>query len=163
MNFKHKRYFVPLWLLLLPLVACGQKDTVEEFDVNDKNNTTRSRLTDGSDSGSAQTNCELPLDLGTVVDPRRAGQTQTVLTTKLGPDCMSSTEVRVKIISRTKVTLVGRFSCRSGPQLREQICTAPAGEFLSARKSVLSIPVITDSSLTNKDIDATASVYRSPF
>ena len=159
----YKIIFIPLLLSFLSLSACGQKDSVEEFEESDKKNATRSRLTDGSDSGSMQSNCELPLDLGTVVDPRRPGQTQTVLTTKLGQDCVNATELLVKIRSRSKVTPIGRFSCRTGQQLREQICTAPVGEFLSPQKNVLTIPVITESSVLNKDIDATASVYRSPF
>jgi predicted small lipoprotein YifL len=162
-NLKHMRALFPLLLLVIPLAACGQKDSVEEFDESDKKNSTRSRLTDGRNSGSTQADCELPLDLATIIDPRRPGQTQTVLTTKLGPECINSTEVLVKIRSRSKVTLIGRFSCRSGQQLREQLCTAPVGEFLSPQKNTITIPVITDSSITNRELEATVSVYRSPF
>lgn len=159
---KNPRNLVFTALLFFPLLSCGQKDTVEEFDEGDKKNTTRSRLTDNNSSGTKEF-CELPLDLGTILDPKRPGQTQTVLTTKLGQDCTQPTEVQVRIRSRSKVTLIGRFKCRPVQQSGEQVCTAPANEALSNQKNVLTIPIITDASVMSRDIDATATIYRSQF
>lgn len=160
---KLTKIFLIIGLSLSSFTACGQKDSVEEFDENDKKTSTRSRLTDGNTSGNTQTNCEFPLDLGTVVDPKRAGQTQTVLTTTLNDGCGTSAEIVVKVRSRSKITLVGRFACRTGQQVNEQVCSAAASEFLSSQRKVLTIPVIAEISLTNKDLEASVALYRSPF
>jgi len=160
---KLKQIYLVLGLFLSSFAACGQKDSVEEFDDSEKKTSTRSRLTDGNASNNTQTSCEFPLDLGTVVDPKRKGQTQTVLTTPLNDGCGSSAEIVVKVRSRSKITLIGRFSCRAGQQVNEQVCSAAASEFLSPQKKVLTIQVVTENSLTNRDLEASVALYRSPF
>lgn len=142
------------------LNSCGQKDTVEEFDDVDSKSPSRSRLTEGSSGNTSFGYCELPLELGTVLDPKRPGQTQLVLSTPLGPDCGRPSELTVKVRSRMKVTLIGRFSCKRGQQMDEQICTIPASEAITQGKNLISIPVMAESGVLSRDIQASVTVYR---
>lgn len=98
--------------------------------------------------------CRVPLDIGTVVDPRRPGQTQTVLTSTIDSRCSSYREARISIRSRQKVTLIGRYACRSGAQMNEQICTANTADLLSVQKTTINLPVVVDEQLRASDFEA---------
>jgi hypothetical protein len=151
-------FLVTLFSMLF-INSCGQKDTVEEFDDIDSKAPSRSRLTEGSSGNTSLGYCELPLELGTVLDPKRPGQTQTVLSTSLSSDCARPSELTVKVRSRLKVTLIGRFSCKRGQQADEQICSIPASEVISQNKSLISIPVMAESAVLSRDIQASVTIY----
>jgi hypothetical protein len=137
--------------------ACGPKDTVEdnESDSGTAKVEPRSRLTGGSaNSSGVMSYCRLPLDLGTIVDPRRAGLTQTVLTTQIDGRCANYQEVRVNVKTKQRITLVGKFACRNGTALNEQICTGATQDIINPQKNSVSIAVVPDGSIRQGDLEA---------
>ncbi len=149
---------VILTSLLMALGSCGPKDSVEdnETPTGPVKGDTRTRLTGGSQNSSNSTVsfCRLPLDLGTVVDPRRPGLMQTVLTTQIDTRCANYPEVRITVRTRQRLTLVGKFVCRSGTQFNEQLCTGNAQDILSQQKNSVTVPVVADESWRPSDVEA---------
>lgn len=148
--------------LLFACVACGPKDSVEDNETPTEpvKNDTRTRLTSGQTvGGSVQSYCRVPLDLGTVVDPKRPGLMQVVLTSAIDSRCGSKSQARISIRSRQKLTLVGRFYCNSGSQLNEQICTTSAQDILSQQKTTIAVAVVAEDTLRSVDLEATAELF----
>jgi hypothetical protein len=145
----------------LACLSCGPKDSVEEEDTasKDAGADTRSRLTGGSSTMPNMNYCRYPLDLGTTLDPRRPGLVQTVLTSAIDARCAQSRDARITIRARQKLTLVGRYICRTGVQSGEQICTVPVSEILSPQRSTLSIAVTVDDTLRSSDLEASVELY----
>ncbi|MFZ9520984.1 MAG: hypothetical protein ACO3A4_10960 [Silvanigrellaceae bacterium] len=151
--------FLGMSLLVTGIIHCGPKNSVDDNETPDGpvRSDSRSRLTGGNSAspvGSAVSYCRLPLDLGTVVDPRRPGLMQNVLTTSIDSRCASYPELRVTVKSRQKLTLIGKFICRSGVQFNEQICTGTVQDLLSPQKNSISIPVVADESWRPGDVEA---------
>lgn len=153
-------------LALLPatiatfVLSCGPKDSVEDNETptgQNNNGNSRSRLTGGNGNGSTSgvSYCRVPLDMGTVVDPRRSGLTQTVLTTQIDNRCTAYQEVRLSIRAKQRLTLSGKFVCRSGVQFNEQVCTGMTQDVLNTQKNAVVIPVIADESWRPTDVEAT--------
>ena len=138
------------------LLSCGPKDSVEDNETNtDKNKSDqRSRLTAGQPAGTSLQQCRLPLEPGIVLDPKRPGLTQTVLTTAVGTQCTQSREAKISIRSRQKITLVGQFNCRTGAQPQEQFCTGNAADLFTVQKTTISIPIIVDETLQTSEFEA---------
>jgi hypothetical protein len=144
-------------ILMASAQSCGPKDTVEDNESETGGSTVdpRSRLTGGSANSSGVVSyCRLPLDLGTVVDPRRPGLTQTVLTSRIDNRCTNYPEARITLKTKQRVTLVGKFFCRNGSALNEQICTGSSQEITNQQKNAVSIAVITDTALRPSDLEA---------
>lgn len=145
----------------ISIVSCGPKDSVDDNETTGEQSKLdpRSRLTGGSAGSTTLSYCRVPLDLGTVVDPKRPGLMQTVLSSNIDSRCSNYRDARITIRSRQKITLVGRFVCRNGAQANEQVCTAASMDLLSSQKNTLSIPVIVDEALRTTDIEASAELY----
>jgi hypothetical protein len=92
--------------------------------------------------------------MGTIVDPRRSGLTQTVLTTQIDNRCAAYQEVRLSVRAKQRITLTGKFVCRSGVQFNEQICTGMTQDVLNTQKNAVVIPVIADESWRPTDVEA---------
>ncbi|MBM3382956.1 MAG: hypothetical protein FJY29_11005 [Betaproteobacteria bacterium] len=152
---------VACFVLLNTTIGCGPKDSVVEEDSNSKDSggDPRSRLTGGSSLGGTLNYCRYPLDLGTTVDPRRPGLTQTVLTSPVDTRCAQSRDARITIRTRQKLTLAGRYTCRTGAQSGEQICLIATSEILSQQRTSLTIPVTADDTLRNGDVEASVELY----
>lgn len=159
------KFFQPLLgavvIAAISIASCGPKDSVDDNETNAEQSQPdpRSRLTGGSAGSTTLSYCRVPLDLGTVLDPRRPGLMQTVLSSNIDSRCSNYRDARITIRSRQKMTLVGRFVCRNGAQANEQVCTAAAVDLLSSQKNTLSIPVIADEALRTTDIEASAELY----
>ncbi|MEN9809568.1 MAG: hypothetical protein RLZZ488_1135 [Pseudomonadota bacterium] len=154
-----------LCLALVPAViaaftlSCGPKNSVEDNETPtgpNNNGNSRSRLTGGTANGTtgAVSYCRVPLDMGTIVDPRRSGLTQTVLTTQIDNRCAAYQEVRLSVRAKQRITLTGKFVCRSGVQFNEQICTGMTQDVLNTQKNAVVIPVIADESWRPTDVEA---------
>jgi hypothetical protein len=143
--------------ILITVHSCGPKDSVEDNETEPDQSKVepRSRLTGGSGNSTGVVSyCRLPLDLATVVDPRRAGQTQTVLTSKIDSRCANYPEVRITLKTKQRITLVGKYFCRNGSTLNEQICTGISQDILSQQKNAVSIAVSGDTDLRPADLEA---------
>jgi hypothetical protein len=145
----------------ISFVSCGPKDSVEDNETTGEQSKLdpRSRLTGGSTGNPTLSYCRVPLDIGTVVDPKRPGLMQTVLSSTIDSRCGNYRDARITIRSRQKITLVGRFVCRNGAQANEQVCTAASSDLLSPQKSTLTIPIIADEAIRATDIEANAELY----
>lgn len=134
-------------------LSCGSKSSVEDNETGtDKSKPDpKTRLVGGQPTTQS---CRLPLELGTVVDPKRPGLTQTVLTSGINPQCINNRDLKINIRSQKKITLVGQFTCRSGTQQQEQICTGSAADVLSGQKSGITIPVMIEEPLKDSEFEA---------
>lgn len=152
-----------LSLCFATLAACGPKNSVEDNEppTGPVRTDTRSRLTGGSagETSSSVSYCRSPLDMGTVVDSRRPALVQTVLTSLIDSRCSTYQEFRVTLKTRQRITLVGKFACRNGVQISEQICTGLTRDILSTQKNAVTVPVVADESWHPSDIDATIEFF----
>jgi hypothetical protein len=150
-------------LSLAALTSCGAKDSVDDNESGQpdgpvRNGDRRSRLTGGGTPSGVDNSvsyCRLPLDMGTVVDPRRPGLMQTVLMTNIDSRCATYQDLRLTVKSKFKITLAGKFICRAGIQFNEQVCTGTTFEHLSAQKNSVLIPLIIEDGWRASDVEAT--------
>lgn len=142
------------------ILSCGPKNSVTEKDSTDAEsaNDARGRLGNGSSVGSKMNQCRYPLDIGTVLDPRRPGLYQTVLTSQIDANCAQSRNARITLRSKQALILSGRYSCKTGSLFGEQVCAVPMSEIVSQQRTSISIPVTADDALKASDVEASVEL-----